>query len=149
WGHRKYDPIYAAAQEAGLPVMLHSVSAVYPIFPFTTEQCDTALPRHTISHTFAMMANLVDMVTTGVPVRFPDLKIVFTEAGISWVPFMMWRLDKEYNESRRDVPFLEDKPITYTRRMYFATQPTEESHNPPALVAITWRFGKYVPVLFA
>src|SRR5436190_7304504 len=31
WGHRTYDPIYAAAQEAGLPVMLHSVSAIYPV----------------------------------------------------------------------------------------------------------------------
>src|SRR2546430_764702 len=92
WGHRKYDPIFAAAQEAGLPVMLHSVSAVSPVFPFNIEQFDTALARHTISHTFAMMANLVDMVTTGVPVRFPDLNIVFTEAGASWVPFMMWRL---------------------------------------------------------
>ncbi len=31
---------------------------------------------------------------TGVPVRHPNLKIIFTEAGISWVPHMMWRLDR-------------------------------------------------------
>src|SRR5579875_1581443 len=90
WGHRRYDPIFAAAQDAGLPVMLHSVSAVAPAFPFNVEQFDTALARHTVSHCFAMMANLIDMVTTGVPVRFPELKICFTEAGISWVPFVMW-----------------------------------------------------------
>ena len=104
WGHRKYDPIYAVAEAAGLPVMLHSVSAVFPVFPFNVEQFDTALARHTVAHTFAMMANLISMVTTGVPVRFPKLKICFTEAGVSWVPFIMWRLDKEYNESRREVP---------------------------------------------
>lgn len=149
WGHRKYDPIFAAAQEARLPVMLHSVSAVSPAFPFNIEQFDTALARHTISHCFAMMANMVDMVTTGVPVRFPDLKIVFTEAGVSWVPFMMWRLDKEYNESRRDVPFLEDKPSSYIRRMYFATQPIEEPENPRELVTLMEMFGGADQVLFA
>ncbi|HWE61910.1 MAG TPA: amidohydrolase family protein [Chloroflexota bacterium] len=149
WGHRKYDPIFAAAEQAGLPVMLHSVSAVFPVFPFNIEQFDTALARHTISHTFAMMANLVSMVTTGVPVRFPRLKIVFTEAGISWVPFMMWRLDKEYNESRREVPFLEDKPSTYIKRMYFATQPVEEPDDPHDLVAMLRLFNGENQVLFA
>ena len=135
WGHRKYDPIYAAAEAAGLPVMLHSVSAVFPVFPFNLEQFDTALARHTISHTFAMMANMISMVTTGVPVRFPRLNIAFTESGISWVPFIMWRLDKEYNEMRREVPFLEDRPSRYVRQMYFATQPVEEPENPQHLTA--------------
>jgi predicted TIM-barrel fold metal-dependent hydrolase len=149
WGHRTYDPIYAAAQEAGLPVMLHSVTAIYPVFPFNIEQFDTALARHTISHTFAMMANMVDIITTGVPVRFPKLKIAFTEAGVSWVPFIMWRLDKEYNESRREVPFLEDKPSTYIKQMYFATQPVEEPDNPQDLVTVMNLFGGEDHVLFA
>ena len=149
WGHRKYDPIFAAAEEAGLPVMLHSVSAISSAFPFNVEQFDTALARHTISHCFAMMANMVDMVTTGVPVRFPRLKIAFTEAGVSWVPFMMWRLDKEYNESRRDVPFLTDKPSTYIRQMYFATQPIEEPERASELVAMMEMFGGEDQVLFA
>ncbi len=149
WGHRKYDPIFAAAQEAGLPVMLHSVTAVASVFPFNTEQFDTGLARHTISHCFAMMANMVDMVTTGVPVRFPNLKIAFTEAGVSWVPFMMWRLDKEYNESRREVPFLEDRPSTYIKKMYFATQPIEEPANGAELVAMMQMFDGEEQVLFS
>jgi len=149
WGHRTYDPIFAAAEEAGLPVMLHSVSAVSPVFPFNIEQFDTALARHTVSHCFAMMANMIDMVTTGVPVRFPTLKICFTEAGVSWVPFMMWRLDKEYNESRREVPFLEDRPSAYIKKMYFATQPIEEPENGKELVAMMRLFDGEDQVLFA
>jgi predicted TIM-barrel fold metal-dependent hydrolase len=149
WGNRKYDPIFEAAEDTGLPVMLHSVSAVSPVFPFNIEQFDTGLARHTVSHTFAMMANLISMVTTGVPVRFPNLDICFTEAGISWVPFMMWRLDKEYNESRREVPFLEDKPSTYIKRMFFATQPVEEPDDPHDLVAALRTFNGEEQVLFA
>jgi len=41
YGHHRYDPVYAAAQEAGLPVMLHSVTAVYPTFPFNLEGYET------------------------------------------------------------------------------------------------------------
>src|ERR671920_262440 len=113
WGHRQYDPIYEAAQEAGLPVLMHSVTVIHPVFPFNTHGFETEFGRHICSHTFSMMANIVHMITTGVPVRYPDLKVAVTEAGISWVPFLMHKMDKEYIERRREVPFLEDKPSTY------------------------------------
>ena len=66
---------------------------------------------------------------TGVPVRFPNLRIVFTEGGIGWVPWIMLRMDKEYQERRRDIPFLKDRPSTYVKKMYFATQPIEEPEH--------------------
>jgi len=43
---------FGRRRAAGLPVMLHSVSAVAPVIPFNIEQFDTALARHTISHCF-------------------------------------------------------------------------------------------------
>ena len=33
WGHRRYDPIFQAAQDADLPVVLHSVTTITPSFP--------------------------------------------------------------------------------------------------------------------
>lgn len=148
WGHRCYDPIYSAAQDAGLPVMLHSVTAISPRFPFNVEQFETGVARHVVGHNFAMMANMVDIVTTGVPARFPQVDIVFTEAGIAWVPFMMWKLDKEYNELRRDLPELNDRPSSYIRKMYFATQPIEEPDSPEHLRQIIDMIGED-QILFA
>ena len=136
WGDRKYDPIYKAAQEAGLPVLLHSVTLIHPVFPWQIQGFDTEMARHTIAHPFAMMANLVSMITTGVPVRFPELKVAFVEAGVSWVPFIMHRLDKEYLERRREVPFLANRPSHYIKQFYFATQPVEEPENPADLVTL-------------
>ena len=82
-----------------------------------------------------MMANLTSLIHSGVPARFPNLRVVFTEAGIAWVPYMMWRMDKYFNEYRRMVPFLEKRPSEYIReRMWFATQPIEEPDNPKDLV---------------
>jgi predicted TIM-barrel fold metal-dependent hydrolase len=129
WGDRKYDPIYEAAQAADLPVLLHSVTVTHPVFPFNNHIFNTELGRHTCSHTFSIMANMVHMVTNGVMLRYPDLRIAVTEAGISWVPFLMWKLDKEYLERRREVPFLEERPSHYLKQWYYATQPIEEPEN--------------------
>ena len=43
WGDRKYDPIFAAAEEADLPVCLHSVTVVSPVFPCQLDQFENHL----------------------------------------------------------------------------------------------------------
>jgi uncharacterized protein len=129
WGNRRYDSIWEAAEQAGLPVLLHSVTVTHPVFPFNNHGFDTELGRHACSHTFSIMANLVHMITTGVVVRYPDLRIAVTEAGVSWMPFLMNRLDKEYLERRREVPFLKERPSHYLKKVYLATQPIEEPEN--------------------
>jgi Amidohydrolase len=57
WGHRRYDPIFDAAQNADLPVLLHAVTVTSPVFPFNNHGFDTEFARHSTSHTFSIMAN--------------------------------------------------------------------------------------------
>jgi predicted TIM-barrel fold metal-dependent hydrolase len=150
WGHRIYDPIMAAADATGLPVCLHSVTLVSPAFPCQLDQFENHFGRQVLSHAFAMMANLTSLIHSGVPARFPNLRVVFTEAGIAWVPYMMWRMDKYFNEYRRMVPFLEQRPSEYIReRMWFATQPIEEPDNPKDLVATIDLIGGPERIIFA
>jgi len=129
WGHRMYDPIWEAAETADLPVLLHSVTVTHPVFPFNNHGFDTEIARHSLSHTTSIMANLVHMITTGVVVRYPKLRIAVTEAGVSWMPFLQMRMDKEYLERRREVPFLTERPSHYLKQVYVATQPIEEPEN--------------------
>jgi hypothetical protein len=43
---------------------------------------------------------------------------------------MMMKLDKEFSEQRRDLPYLQELPSYYIKRqMYFATQPIEEPEH--------------------
>jgi predicted TIM-barrel fold metal-dependent hydrolase len=149
YGHRRYNPVYDAAQETGLPVFLHSVTAVHPVFPFNIHGYETIFSAHVIAHPFSMVANLVSMIETGVPVRFPELKVAFTEGGISWVPWIMLRLDKEYGERRRDVAFLRERPSIYVKRMFFATQPIEEPESMGDLATILSLFDGENCVLFS
>lgn len=150
WGSRRYDRIFTAAQEADLPVILHSVGMVSPAFPMNTNQFENNWGRHIIQHTFAMMANLTSMMHSGVPARFPELRIVFTEAGIAWVPHLMWRMDRCHAEYRRLVPFLEDQPSTYIKRqMWFATQPYEEPESSHHVIEAMKQFDGENRTLFA
>ena len=150
WGDRKYDPIMAAAEAADLPVLLHSVTVITPQFPYQLDQFENHWARQMLSHAFAMQANLVSLMHTGVPARYPNLKIGFTEAGVAWVPYMLWRMDKYWNEYRRMVPFLEMRPSDYVKRqMWFATQPVEEPDNPADLVTIIKLYDGENRTLFA
>jgi uncharacterized protein len=149
YGHEMYDPVYRAAIEAGLPVVIHSVEAVYPAFPFQLEQFRTSLAVHALAHPLSMVANLVSMLETAVPVRFPELKIGFMEAGTGWVPFIANRLDKEYVERRREVPLLQERPSRTMRRFFYGTQPIEEPERRADVVALFELFDGENQAMFA
>jgi predicted TIM-barrel fold metal-dependent hydrolase len=149
WGNRLYFPIMAAAEAAGLPVMLHAVSGSSWAFPYNLEQFTTAPTAHTISHVYAMMSNLMNMLENAVPQRYPNLKIVFTEAGLTWVPWLRMRLDKEYNETRRQWPHLTEHPSEVIGRFYFATQPVEEPDDRRDLVDLIRIYKGEDTTLFA
>jgi uncharacterized protein len=149
YGDERYDPVYAAASQAGLPVVIHSVEAVYPVFPFQLEQFRTSMAVHALAHPLSMVANLVSMIETGVPVRHPELKIGFMEAGTAWVPFIANRLDKEYIERRREVPLLQERPSRTMRRFYYGTQPIEEPERRADLVSLFELFDGENRAMFA
>ena len=149
YGHRRYDPVYEAAQETNLPVFFHSVTNVHPNFPFNMQGFTTLFSAHVLAHPFSCIANLLSMLETGVPVRFPNLRIAFTEAGIGWVPWIMLRIDKEYNERRRDLPFYNDRPSTYMKNMFFSTQPIEEPANLRELATFLSLFDGENSVIFS
>lgn len=151
WGHRKYDPIYQAAEAAGLAVFYHGGAPIQmPMLPFDLRQFDTPFMFHTYTHSVEMMTTLANLLGTGVPVRFPHLKMIFIEAGISWVPHAMLRMDRIWAEEREVVPLLAERPSAYMRRqMYYATQPIEEPEKLRDMADVIRIIGGEHSVLFA
>ena len=96
-----------------------------------------------------MMANLTSMLETGVFVRYPDLKIAVMEAGMSWMPFLMMRLDKEFSERRRELPALKKRPSEYLRDVRIGTQPIEEPADRRDLLKVMELFDGENKLLFA
>lgn len=149
WGNQKYQRMFEAAEAADLPVLLHAVTVISPVYPFNNHGYQTELGRHATSHTFSIIANLVDMVTMGVMVRYPRLRIAVTEAGVSWMPFLMNRLDKEFLERRREVPYLTERPSHYLERVYIATQPIEEPERLGDIVKLVELYRGEETTMFA
>lgn len=124
-GHQKYDPIYKAATRHGLPVSLHgAASATFHNFPTMRRWNQTYAEDHTLVHPFTQMWNLTTLVYRGIFERFPGLNIVIQESGISWIPFLKWRLDDHYMELSDDLPLVDRLPSEYINEsVYFTTQP--------------------------
>jgi predicted TIM-barrel fold metal-dependent hydrolase len=136
-GHSQYDPIYEAAENHGLPVVLHGSSAVTSFaFPVQRMLSQSYAEDHALVHPFTAMRNLTNLVLQGVPVKFPDLDIIIQEAGLGWIPYMLWRLDDHYFELSYETPLLEKPPSEYVGdNFYFTTQPLGHTRSNPEHIA--------------
>ena len=64
----------------------------------------------------ASPALLISLISEGVFVEFPRLKVVLMESGVTWLPGWMWRADKTWRGVRAEVPWLKEPPATIMRR---------------------------------
>ncbi len=92
YGDEFFWPIFEAAEKYGMPLAIHGGPSRGMGFDHFRE----FVKVHTLEHPFPLMIQLTDIVFSGVWDAFPDLRIAFLEGGATWVPFMMDRLDYEY-----------------------------------------------------
>lgn len=150
-GHQRYDPIYEAVQEHGLPVVMHSGDAgAQTVFPIQRNWAETFAEAHAFSFPGQSIWQLISQIFQGTPERFPDLEFVVQEAGCEWVPWLMWRLDDHYLQNSQDVPILRRRPSEYIRdQYYFTSQPLGHTENPDHLAAIIEIAGGPDTILFS
>jgi hypothetical protein len=132
-GDPVYDPLYEAAEDNGLQIAFHGAAATgfKRDFPQQNSGLEEFLSVHTLAHLWQQSLTFTSLLVQGVPAKFPDLNFTFLEAGIAWVPYMMWRLNKEYSFRRSEAPLLEKSPEEYVRdQFYFASQPLGEPNDP-------------------
>ncbi|MGW0659873.1 amidohydrolase family protein [Streptodolium elevatio] len=115
----RYVPLWTAISDLGLPVCLH--------IGLNTALDDLARRDPTkgkgimVPVTALMTAEAFGMfVCTGVLARFPDLKLVFVEPGLGWVPWWLHTVDDQV--TRQDYDFgLPELPSFYFRRQVHIT----------------------------
>jgi uncharacterized protein len=124
--HRNpYMKVFKALDERGLPVAFHSAPN-WRERPFNV--LDSFLGVHALGFPFYAMVQMTNVVLSGMPERFPNIRWIFMEAGQAWVPFCIARLDNEYKQRSSEAPLLTRLPSEYIRDFYFTTQPFE-SHD--------------------
>ena len=139
--HRSLDPVWARAQEAGLPVVFHVggtgdlIDPNYfvnglPIPPdfHGGEENFRSVDYMGIPH--PPMLTLATMIFDGVLERFPDLRIGVIEQGAVWMPSWMRLMESAFDAFERHEERLQQlslRPSDYVRRQVRATPyPTED-----------------------
>jgi predicted TIM-barrel fold metal-dependent hydrolase len=127
-GNRIYHPIYEAAAELGLPIAWHLGSESSGINGSLTAggPPTSYIEGHTSLSQIAQ-AQVTSMVCEGVFEKFPDLKFVVMEGGVAWLPHLMWRMDRLWQATQDELPWLRRAPSEYIRdHVRLTTQPLEE-----------------------
>lgn len=123
FGAIEYDPVYEKLIELDLPLTLHPSAAYSSRFSQIGDTMRSYVEVSTTSMGHVMMANVMNMIMTGVFEKFPDLEVVIQEAGTLWIPYAAYRGDEIYQSYPEDV-FLVERMRELDRK-YLEKMPSE------------------------
>lgn len=147
-GRRQNWPIYRAAEKHGLPIGIHAGSSFrHP--PSAGGWGSTYLEDY-VSYAEGFAGALNSLLAEGVFQKFPDLKVVLIESGVTWMPASMWRINKTWRGVRSEVPWLTRLPADIIReRVRLTTQPMDTPPDAAALEMVLEQLGSEDMLLFA
>jgi uncharacterized protein len=133
-GRRVYWPIYAAAEKHGLAIGIHAGST-YHHAPMPS-----GWPAHRVedyvAQSTAFESQVLSFVTEGVFQKFPTLRLVLLESGITWLPTLLWRTNKTWRGVRTEVPWIDRPPAEIVREHVRLTlQPVDVPSNDSHVLA--------------
>ena len=123
--HNGYMKLYERLQEIGKPLGFH---AGYYWADEWTKQMNQFGAMHSLSFVWCNAVHLTNWVWNGLNEKFPELKVIWIESGLAWLPFLMQRLDHTYLMRTSEAPLLKKVPSEYMRDMYYTSQPLETDH---------------------
>jgi uncharacterized protein len=93
---------------------------------------------------------LNSLVTEGVFVKFPKLKVVLIESGVTWLPAYLWRIDKTWRGVRAETPWVDRLPSEIIREHVRLTiQPFDEPPEQSQVQTLIEQIGSDEMLLFS
>jgi predicted TIM-barrel fold metal-dependent hydrolase len=120
--HPSWNPLWQAINETQLPLHFHTFPSVDPKLRAQVEGESLLALRYSSICLFQMTlgAILTALVGAAVFERYPNFRVVFGESGIGWIPYVLDRMDYEYQDQYREIK-LKLLPSEYWRRQCRAT----------------------------
>ena len=112
-----WDPFFEACAETDTVVAMHIGSSSR--MPGASPD---APPSVSATLGFAnAMASMVDFLMSGLLVRYPNLKLLYAESQIGWIPYIVQRIDQvwEDNQAWAGTKHIPEPPSTYYYRQIF------------------------------
>jgi predicted TIM-barrel fold metal-dependent hydrolase len=131
--HRAWFPVWQAAAECRFPISFHSTGFKglrAPDTPAMEQECmvQWRLVRSSLFQLDGMEV-LVSLIASGACETYPDFKFVLGESGVTWIPYVLDRLDTEYEDRARQLGF-SMKPSDYFRRQGYTTYQQDQFMEP-------------------
>lgn len=148
YGKSYYWPIFEAAVKHDLPVGIHAGSM------FRHAPTSNGWPSHYlhdyVSQSQIFEDQLLSLINEGTFVKFPSLRIVLLESGVSWLPGFLWRAIKTWRGVRAEVPWVKRSPAEYIRdHIRLSMQPFDAPPDPAIVQQLLEEIGSDEMLLFA
>ena len=133
YNDKAFEPLWAAIEEAGLPITLHVGAGLDPRAVRGRGQAITTAICHSSLTTIEPM---VQLIASGVFEQHPGLRVVTIESGVGWLGWLANQLDSYAKTHHMWVrPVLPETPSFYLRRNCAATF-IEEAELLPGLIEL-------------
>ncbi len=147
-GRTHYWPIYEAAQKYNLPIGIHAGSA-YRNAP-TAIGWPSSLLEDYAANAPAFQTQVLSLVMEGVLNKFPDLRIVLIESGVTWLPSLIWRATHIWTAMRMEVPWVQPSPAAIIRKNFRLTlQPFDAPPTKAQIERVIDQIGSDEVLLFS
>lgn len=147
-GRRQNWPIFAAAERHRLPIGIHAGSSYH--HPVTSLGWPSFYIEDYLSQAQGFQSQLASLVCEGVFTKFPDLKVVLLESGVTWLPAFAWRLNKFWFGLRSEVPWVQAPPIEIIRNhVRLTVQPLDGPRDPAEVERAVNHLGSDEMLLYA
>jgi predicted TIM-barrel fold metal-dependent hydrolase len=147
-GRRLHWPIYAAAERHGLPIGIHAGSTQHN--PTTSVGWPSYIVEDYVANAAAFGTQLLSLVAEGVFSKFPALRVVLIESGVTWLPAFLWHIDKEWRGLRAEVPWLDRPPSEMVRdQVRLTVQPIDAPPDAAGLARVLEQIGSDRMLLFS
>lgn len=110
-----WEPIWAAAQEYDLTVVIHSFTMTVPYPPGLWDNWDNVFLQRSAGHVWNAQRNMAAVIGAGILDRYPELRLTSLECGHGWLAFWASRLDELAEMCHHVLAPLKHKPSEYIR----------------------------------
>ncbi|HEX5585789.1 MAG TPA: amidohydrolase family protein [Acidimicrobiia bacterium] len=124
WQHEEWDPVWAALEETGMVLGFHI--GTEPVDPtgrigiYYRGRGGAVL--NYVETTYGGQRAVTQMIASGALDRHPDLRILVSEGGATWGPFLADRMDEGYRQHGAAVrPTLKKLPSEYLYTQVYAS----------------------------
>lgn len=122
---RDWDPVWAAADETGIPISFHNQGTqVREVPDDDPHRAENLLARGAVNHAVSRFGSaqfMASIIYSGAFDRYPGFRFVLGESSIGWIPYFLQRMDYEYTEETSFYLKMRLKPSEYFQTNGFVT----------------------------